>query len=192
MAVYGLIHSLLASFQVKELAERWLGSQAFHRWYRPFFNSMAALTFIPVLILVALLPDAPIYSIPRPWVFLTLLIQFLAAAGLLFGVIQTGAANFLGLEQILFPEKSLQPRKMVTDGLYRWVRHPLYTCGLALAWLTPVMTWNILMFCLGVTAYLTIGTIIEERKLLLEFGENYAAYRLTTPMFFPRLIQRKG
>jgi protein-S-isoprenylcysteine O-methyltransferase Ste14 len=67
------------------------------------------------------------------------------------------------------------------------VRHPLYTAGLVLIWLLPILTWNLLALNLGLTAYIFIGAYFEERKLLLEFGDSYAEYREHTPMLIPGL-----
>lgn len=127
MALYGLVHSLLASLRAKAIAERIFGA-AGKRLYRLFFNAVALLTFAPVLALVAGLPDQVIYRIPSPWVLLSGTIQLLGAIGLIAGVLQTGAANFIGIEQIIDPVKSEQ-RRMTVSGLYRRVRHPLYTCA---------------------------------------------------------------
>jgi protein-S-isoprenylcysteine O-methyltransferase Ste14 len=76
---------------------------------------------------------------------------------------------------------------LVASGLYRWVRHPLYTAGMGFLWFNTFMTVNLLAFNLGLTLYLIIGAYYEEGKLLVEFGEAYARYRQKTPMFLPRL-----
>jgi len=76
---------------------------------------------------------------------------------------------------------------MVTNGLYRYVRHPLYTAGLVIIWLIPLMTYNLLALILGLTIYIFVGAYFEERKLLLEFGDVYAEYRQRTPMLVPRI-----
>jgi protein-S-isoprenylcysteine O-methyltransferase Ste14 len=80
----------------------------------------------------------------------------------------------------------------VVRGLYRWVRHPLYTAGLVLIWLTPVMTLNIFSLNLGLTIYLVVGALIEERKLVREYGEAYEEYRKRTPMLIPDFPQSEG
>jgi protein-S-isoprenylcysteine O-methyltransferase Ste14 len=69
--------------------------------------------------------------------------------------------------------------------MYNWVRHPMYVCSLLFVWLMPAMSWNILAFNIGVTVYITIGVILEEHKLLLEFGEAYAEYQKRVPMLIP-------
>lgn len=183
-AAYGAIHSLLASRQARRLLERWLG-EGVSRYYRLGFSILAALTFLPVLVLVWLLPDRRIYAVPSPWSALTVLLQLTSLAGLAYGVLQTGPTRFLGLDLILDPRRSR--RDLVVRGLYHYVRHPLYTCTMLFLWLMPVMTWNLLAFNLGVSAYFIIGSRYEEDKLIEEFGQAYVEYRRRTPAFLPRL-----
>jgi len=184
MAVWGGIHSLLASHAAKDLAQRWFGDMA-ERGYRLGYNLFSIVTFLPVLVLVVVLPDRVLYSIPFPWLVLTLAIQAAALLALLAGVGQTGVSRFLGFEQLL-ERRAEGQASMIVDGLYRWVRHPLYTAGLIFIWLLPVMTLNILALNIGSSAYLVIGALFEERRLVREFGEAYVTYRQQTPMLIPR------
>jgi len=180
---YGLVHSWLASRQAKSLARRLLGSIA-DRVYRLTYNLFAALSLLPVLALSARLPDYTLYIFPSPWSLLALAGQGLAALTLLVGVLQTGLGPFAGLSQLLRPDIAGSSR-LVTGGLYRYVRHPLYTAGLVFIWLTPLMTRNLLALYVGFSLYLIIGAIFEERKLVAEYGAAYQQYRAQTPMFIP-------
>ena len=189
IAVYGLVHSWLASLQAKVLAWRALGAPG-DRLYRLAYNLFAVISLLPVLALPAILPDQSLYIIPFPWTLLSLAIQGLAVLALLVGLMQTGVWSFIGLEQLLAPPDS-RPPELVVSGLYRRVRHPLYTAGLVFIWFTPIMTWNVLALNLGLSAYLFIGAYFEERKLLREYGQAYQAYRQRTPMFFPGLIRQR-
>jgi protein-S-isoprenylcysteine O-methyltransferase Ste14 len=182
---YGLLHSILASTRVKAQARRSFGSK-FDQWYRLAYNFIAIITLLPILLLPVLLIDQEIYRIPYPWILLTLAIQLLAVIALVVGLKHTGITSFIGLRQPLLPEDTSPPR-MVTDGLYRYVRHPLYTAGLVIIWLIPLMTYNLLALILGLTIYIFVGAYFEERKLLLEFGDAYAEYRQRTPMLVPSL-----
>ena len=184
MAVWGGIHSLLASQAAKDLAYRWFGEMA-ERGYRLGYNLFSIISFLPVLMLVVVLPDRMLYSIPFPCLVLTLAIQAAALLALLVGVRQTGFSRFLGFGQLLEVRAESQA-PMIVDGLYRWVRHPLYTTGLVFIWLLPVMTLNILALNIGSSAYLVIGALFEERRLVREFGEAYITYRQQTPMLIPR------
>jgi methanethiol S-methyltransferase len=185
IAAYGGLHSWLASLQAKALARRSLGTAA-DRVYRLAYNFVAIISLFPVLVLPAILPDRTIYTISIPWSLLTLLVQGLAVLALMVGLLQTGVWSFIGLKQLLETPGD-QTAELVVGGLYRWVRHPLYTAGLVFIWLTPVMTWNILALNIGLSLYLYIGALFEERKLVREYGEAYQAYRQRTPMFIPSL-----
>lgn len=189
VALYGALHSFLASHTLKRWAERQFGDAA-QRYYRLAFIALATLTTLPLLVLPLILPDRLIYTIPFPWVLLTLAVQGLALVGLLASVGLTGMASFLGLRQLRHPLPLLgrsQPAQLVTSGFYRYVRHPIYTFSFLLIWLLPVVTWNLLGLMIGLTLYTLVGTLLEERKLADEFGEAYAEYRRKTPMVIPKI-----
>ena len=108
--------------------------------------------------------------------------QGLAAIMLVVGVLQTDTLSFVGLRQFFEEEK---PSQLVTRGLYRLVRHPLYTAGLLFLWLSPQVTVNSFTMYVGATVYILVGAYFEERKLLREFGTAYAEYKAKTPMLIP-------
>ena len=185
LLLYGVIHSLLAALKTKQQVQNKLGLNNYRRFYRLFFSVSAVVLFIPVLLLVALLPDQVIYRIPSPWVWLTVALQVFAIILMVHSVMMTGAGRFLGLSQAMNPIQAEKPLPLVKRGMYRLVRHPIYTCTFLLIWLVPTMSWNILALNIGVTAYMLIGARIEEQKLLLEFGDSYAQFRKETPFIIP-------
>ncbi len=79
---------------------------------------------------------------------------------------------------------------LVSDGLYRWVRHPQYT-GLLLFTLGWILHWpslvTLLLWPLLAAAYIWLARQ-EERQALAEFGEEYAAYAARTKRFVPFVI----
>ncbi len=190
-ALYGALHSLLASNQSKALAARMVGQDAAQRYYRLFFVIVVSITLLPLLALVGLLPDAPLYTIPSPWRWLTLLLQGAALVGIVAAVSQTGAMSFLGFRQAFEydPARSEpRPEKLVINGFYAWARHPIYTFSFILLWLTPVMTWNLLAMDLSLSVYMLVGAyFFEEPKLVEQFGDTYRRYRACTPMIIPGL-----
>lgn len=183
--IYGIFHSWLASPKVKALAQRLFGP-SIERWFRIAYNSIAILTLLPILTLPILFVDKELYSIPNPWRLLTIGVQILAIIGLYVGLRQTGLGSFLGIRQ-LFSSPPGKPPAFVTGGLYHWVRHPLYTAGLLIIWLFPIMTCNLLALNIGMTIYIILGATLEERKLEQVFGEAYRVYKRNTPMLIPLL-----
>lgn len=186
MLIYGLLHSVLAAARAKALARRWFGPQA-DRWYRLFFNVVGFFTLLPVLALPSLLPDAVLYRVPPPWLYLALGGQAAAVLMLLHSLRQTDTLAFLGLRQLLASPEAHGQEKLIVSGLYRWVRHPLYSASLLFIWLTPVMTLNWLALFIGATIYFVVGAMYEERKLVNAYGKEYEAYRRRTPMLIPGL-----
>ena len=183
--IYAVVHSLLATLQVKAWARRLFGSIA-DRWYRLAYNLFAGISGLPILILLYILPDHHLYQIPLPWVWLAALGQFAGILVIVIGILQTDPWHFVGLRQVVAPGGS-EPATMTTTGLYSWVRHPLYTGGLLLIWLMPVMTLNLLTIFILLTIYLIVGARLEEHRLIHEFGNEYREYQQRVPMLIPGL-----
>lgn len=182
------VHSWLASLDMKGLARRMWGNRS-ARAYRLAYNAFAAISFVPIFVLMKALPDRPIYTAVSPWRYFMILGQALAAILLLLTLLQTDTLSFAGLRQLAEGEV---PSKLVTKGYYGWVRHPLYLFGLLFLWLTPIMTANMLVVFILLTAYIFIGALFEEHRLLLEFGAAYAKYKSQAPMILPGLRLRRN
>jgi protein-S-isoprenylcysteine O-methyltransferase Ste14 len=163
---------------------RRLAGPASDRVYRLVFNAIGAVTFLPVLAAPAVWPGAKLYRIGWPWIALTSFGQAGAIGMLLIGLLQTDVWHFIGLRELLESTDDRAPQLVVT-GIYRWIRHPLYTAGLLFIWLTPIMTTSLLAFNLGLTLCIYIGSILEERRLLAEFGQAYEDYRSRVPRLIP-------
>lgn len=186
--LWGLLHSLLASSKSKEVAQQVFGPGV-KRIYRLAYNVFACISFLPVLVVMFIVPDRTLYSIPFPWAALMLLGEALAVIALVAGFLQSRPLDFTGLRQLGTLEDHTGQLK--TDGLYHYVRHPLYTAGLAFIWLLPLMTANALAVNIALTIYVICGAYVEERKLRVEFGQAYRDYMASTPMFIPFLRRNK-
>lgn len=182
-AAYGALHSALASNRVKNLAAGWFGS-VFPRHYRLFFTLIAAISTLAYFGSVLLFPDQPLYRIRPPWLFLTLIIQLVAGVCFIAALFQNSLLGFSGLAS-LFLKRPSREERLTTGGFYRFTRHPLYLFALIMLWLLPIMTWNILTLAIGVTVYTLIGSLLEERRLAQQFGQEYAAYKERTPWLIP-------
>jgi protein-S-isoprenylcysteine O-methyltransferase Ste14 len=178
MALWGIVHSLLASHFARDMLRGTLGGA-----YRLAYNAFAGISFLPILYLMRTLPDQPVYKVFQPWNLVMIGAQAVAALFLLVAFLQTDFLSFIGVRQLF--EAEAGPGQLVTRGLYRVVRHPLYTFSLLFIWLSPTMTQNSLAVYFGATVYVLIGAYFEERKLLRDFGESYSQYRERTPMLIP-------
>lgn len=77
--------------------------------------------------------------------------------------------------------------QLVTHGIYRRVRHPIYLGVLIAVFGPPVYAssaWGCLAMAVLIPIFLN-RIRMEERLLVEEFGEAYEAYRRTAPMLIP-------
>ncbi len=85
--------------------------------------------------------------------------------------------------------RARQQDKLVTTGLYGLVRHPQYA-GLFIGLFGEgVVHWPTL-FSIGLLPIIVIAYFLlarnEEKRVTVEFGDEYLAYKMQVPMFFPR------
>jgi protein-S-isoprenylcysteine O-methyltransferase Ste14 len=79
--------------------------------------------------------------------------------------------------------------RLVTEGIYSYVRHPQYTgfmimtLGLLIHWATLPL---LIMWPLLVRQYYKLAKM-EESEMIDKFGEEYQSYMKKTPRFFPKI-----
>lgn len=87
-----------------------------------------------------------------------------------------------------------ESQTLVTDGPYRWIRHPMYTAfyvlHIAVFFLTA--TWFIgVTWLTGLTIIIFLRVKREEAMLLARFGDKYDSYMERTGSFLPRINRAK-
>jgi protein-S-isoprenylcysteine O-methyltransferase Ste14 len=94
--------------------------------------------------------------------------------------------SFLGIRQLLnFRKKHInQESGIKKSGLLGVVRHPMYFAVIIYLWCQTFRLSDIVVNAV-LTAYVIIGTIFEERKLVLELGDSYIQYQKEVPMLIP-------
>ncbi len=122
------------------------------------------------------------------------------AIGILYGLFAIGwgilfLASFqinhfdlFGLRQVwlYFRGKPYTQLEFKTPWLYRHMRHPLYVGLMIGLWAAPTMTIAHLAFALLCTAYIFVGTRLEEKDLENALPE-YRQYKQEVPMFMPKI-----
>jgi protein-S-isoprenylcysteine O-methyltransferase Ste14 len=102
-------------------------------------------------------------------------------------------AAFPQLGRALTPMPEPRPdAELTTAGLYRWVRHPIYSGVLAMAWGWALAhpSWATGVLAAALTGLFTAKAGYEE-GLLRERFADYADYAKRTPRFVPRPIRRR-
>jgi protein-S-isoprenylcysteine O-methyltransferase Ste14 len=187
--LYAVVHSVMASVWFKKSMERLMGR--YFVYYRLLYSCIAAVTLAGILAFQFSHASRQLF---RPgW-------PLLVAGGLLalVGIAVMAACigkyfmNLSGIDVLL---KEKRAPVLEKGGVHRFVRHPLYSGTLLFIWslflMFPYLHNGIA--CTIITVYTLIGIHMEEKKLVLEFGNAYKAYARQTPMlipFMPRL--RRG
>lgn len=203
-SVFAILHSLLASTKAKDaFATRvHFGREL----YRIAYNVQAVAAFGGLAWYIARRPRRTLYRVRGPLAGLMRLGQL---GGVAFGIAAaraTGVATLSGLDNMIAvltgrrvkqapaaqgPEAD-ESGVLRICGPFNLVRHPLNVAPLAPFWLTPHMTTRRLAFNVIATAYLVIGSLHEEKRLLREYGKAYWNYqRQGVPFFLPSFGPRK-
>lgn len=178
------MHSAMISVSVTEYLHKRLGRT--FRFYRLFFNMISILTLIPVVLWVSSARTEPIFR----WDGYIQIIQvlLLGTAALLFflGALRYDFGQLLGFKQIREETNKCITGacELDTSGVLSVVRHPWYLATILLIWARP-LDISIIVVNVMLTCYLVIGTYLEEKKLILEFGENYRSYQRRVSMLVP-------
>jgi protein-S-isoprenylcysteine O-methyltransferase Ste14 len=90
---------------------------------------------------------------------------------------------------VVISEEVLRQGRLVRDGVFASVRHPLYLAALLFYVSLVVATASLISLALfgGVFAFYNFIAAYEERVLLDRYGDEYREYRRTVPKWIPRL-----
>ena len=157
------------------------------RYDGAFYAIASGLTLTLVFVLWQRV-DIPVFRLEGTARGITVALGALAAALLVFsGYAVRRTIDFIGLRPILAHLRGTVPRStpFFVDGPYRWVRHPLYACVLALLWIRPDMTADGLLLSVLWSGWIVVGTLLEERDLVADFGDEYRRYQRQVPMLVP-------
>ncbi len=142
---------------------------------------------IPVVLILLVYCLAPAwlawasFSAPAPvrWLGVLLGITGIAALGWVFRSIGDNVS-----ETVL----TKPDHQLVMHGPYRWIRHPLYTCGLMQFFALGLISASVLLVGISVLGAIVFRCLViprEESNLLKAFGEAYASYQSNTWALIP-------
>lgn len=185
ISLFGIQHSVMARQSFKAAWTR-IVPKPIERSTYVLFSSAA------LIILFAFWQPIPltIWQVDQPLAAATLWAVFGLGWGIvLLSTFLINHFELFGLQQVYLHARNHQPSapRFRTPFLYRIVRHPLYSGFLIAFWATPHMTLGHLMFALGMTGYILIALVHEERDLVGLFGDDYRGYQASVGKLAPRL-----
>jgi methanethiol S-methyltransferase len=160
------------------------------RYYRLLYNGISLATLLPLMGYTRNAGGTVIFGW-QGWGGISMRILFLASALLLFcnGAKHYDFQSFLGIKQLMVRETQVllsTNQDFLPNGVFNITRHPWYLGSLLAIWTifreypSPLFVASIIL-----SGYLVVGTLLEERKIIQEYGDRYRHYQQQVSMLFP-------
>ena len=183
---YCSLHSFLISIRFTNLMTRLLKN--YYAFYRLFYISISFVLLVPLINYTAQTDNKVIITYSSPFD----IIQYVLVYGSLLMFFWAfffnyDSLSFFGIRQILNfgkPKKINQSGELKKNGLLGIIRHPMYLALIIYLWCQTFRVTDIVVNTV-LTIYVIIGSILEEKKLVLEFGDSYIEYQKEVPMLIP-------
>ena len=180
---YFVLHSMLASLKVKG----WVAAHYpdLMPLYRLSYNFLAMLLLLPILWLMARNPGPVVWAWQGMGAWLANGLALAAVAGFIGSLKAYDSGEFLGLRQWRSNCRQVADQESFhLSPFHRYVRHPWYFFGLVLIW-TRDMNAVMLLSSVMMTAYFIVGSRLEEKKLVVYYGDVYRRYMNQVPGLIP-------
>ncbi len=194
LALFSLLHSALAALPTKRRVSVLMGQRRAAGLYRIAYILQAAVSTALLARYLWALPDRMLYRM-RGWPRAVMLAgQAAALIGTGAVTVTVGPARFAGWPQLLdyAAGRSIRPvvvaqhplpagAELEWRGPFRLSRHPNNYFPLIAWWLSPAMTVKWATVSLGALLYMVLGSLHEERRLALAYGQRFHRYQRQVP-----------
>jgi protein-S-isoprenylcysteine O-methyltransferase Ste14 len=192
-AVFSIIHSILASPKLKFAITKKVGNLI--AFYRLAYN-IFSLFSLYLIYELSPKPNVIIYDLTFPFDLIVLVPQLAALGGIFWSFKYICVKEFLGVSQIKrYFQKSYsseldEEMTLTIGGPYKYSRHPVYFFTIMFLLFRPTMDLFYLTFFICIVLYFYVGSIYEEKKLIIHFGDIYLRYQKSVPRILPALPLR--
>lgn len=176
-----LQHSIIVRKDMRRVFQNIIPSD----YYGAFYSITSS---IPLILMIIFWQKTDVISSAEGVLYWVLRLLFiLGIIGFYWGIKSLGVFDPFGTRNIrrLVSKRTRKTLPLTVKGPYLWVRHPLYFFSLVMIWANPHITYDRLLFNIMWTAWIIIGTMLEERDLVADFGDGYRDYQKKVPMLVP-------
>jgi methanethiol S-methyltransferase len=163
--------------------------KSYYRFYRLFFNFVALTTVTPLILYSVGFKGNVLFRWQGCLTVVQLFLFVISIALFIAGALKYDMLQFFGIRQVISGKSQSaisKSGKIDTTGVLSLTRHPWYLGAIIFIWVDyREMYVSTLIVNILLTFYLLIGTLLEERKLMIEFGDYYRDYKKKVSMLFP-------
>ncbi len=162
-------------------------------WLVNIFNLLFLLIINPLAAVIFIAEkgegiDPSVVAVPGPWIFIleiTGLVIYVAGF-----VLMGWALMRLGKNYQLGGSDPRGSDRMILDGPYAYIRHPMYSAALCIAFGLALLTESLACLAISVIYLLLILLLIpvEEESLLRAYGDGYSSYRMSVRKLIPHVF----
>lgn len=185
-AGYCFVHSFLISIRFTNYLTRTLKS--YYAFYRLFYVLFSLVTLIWLINYAAQFDNEIVIRYSQLWSIIRQVLTWVSLLMFFWAFFfNYDSLSFFGIRQILNFGKVNQidrSEEIKKNGLLSLTRHPMYLALIIYLWCQTFTIADIIVNTI-LTIYVIIGTILEEKKLVLEFGDAYRKYQQEVPMLIP-------
>ena len=185
--IFGLQHSGISALRVKErIIDRW-GKEGYSR----IFTITSILTLLGAFLSMNYWNW--LYFIINPSLIQPILFILGIVAMIPGAIIAANASNVISVSTVADMRTDRKP-ELITGGLYARIRHPLYLATIlvfgSIAMIYPFPIVFTFVFCM--ILYTLIGAYFEERKLIIQYGEEYQEYKKRAGFILPKIASSES
>jgi protein-S-isoprenylcysteine O-methyltransferase Ste14 len=181
-ALFGIQHSGLSALRVK--------ARIIKKWGKSGYGRLFSITSLITLVIAFLSMNFGgwLYFISEPNT-VNFPIFVIGGTAVFGGIVLAMLASRVISVSTVADMRPHRKAELVTEGLYSRVRHPLYLAvfllfsGIALIYPFPA----VIVFCLSMIGYTMIGAYLEEKKLVIYYGDAYLEYKKKAGFILPKL-----
>jgi protein-S-isoprenylcysteine O-methyltransferase Ste14 len=172
---------VLLSIPIVIISWKSLKNRNSHGYYR-FFSWEAILVLLVFKIEYWFTDPFSIHQVIS-WILLSISIWFVVAGAT--------ALKKRGKQQNIRNEENLyafeKTSELVQTGIYRYIRHPLYSSLLFLTWGIYLKNpdWILLIVAIFSSLFLFLTAVADEKECIEYFGDEYIEYAKKTKRFIP-------
>ena len=184
-AGYCALHSFLISIRFTNILTRLLKN--YYAFYRLFYVLFSFVTLVLVINYTSTIDNEIIITYTPPWSIIRYTLMYGALLMFFWAFFfNYDSLSFFGIRQIMqFGKKNINPSEgLKKNGLLGITRHPMYL-ALIIYLLSQNFKISDIVVNIILIVYVFIGTKLEEKKLVLEFGDTYIKYQQEVPMLIP-------